>query len=178
MAKRKFQLTTTQDNELKAAYSQCQDGLTKIRYQAVRLYGTGYAVPEIENITGCSRPSLLAWCRTYRQAGVSGLVDKRCGGNRAKLELVQLEQLQDQLQSYTPRQMFGKSASTNEGQFWMVPDLIKLVKEKYGVVYQSMTSYRNLFDRCDFSCQRPGATYRSRKEFQVLDFEQDLEKKL
>jgi len=69
-------------------------------------------VPEIEDITGCSRPSLLAWCRTYRQEGVSGLVDKRCGGNRAKLEPVQLEQLQDQLQSYTPRQMFGKSAST------------------------------------------------------------------
>lgn len=178
MAKRKFQLTALQENELKAAYSQCQDGLTKIRYQAVRLYGTGYTVAEIEDITGCSRPSLLAWCRTYRQGGVSGLVDKRCGGNRAKLEPVQLEQLQDQLQSYTPRQMFGQSASTNDGQFWTVPDLIKLVKAKYGVVYQSMTSYRSLFDRCDFSCQRPGTAYRSRKEFQVLEFEQDLEKKL
>ena len=39
MAKRKFKLSKEQDQELKAAYHQCQDGQIKIRYQAVRLYG-------------------------------------------------------------------------------------------------------------------------------------------
>ena len=85
MAKRKFKLSKEQDQALKAAYHQCQHGQTKIRYQAVRLYGNGYAVAEIEDITGCSRPSLMEWCRVYRQAGVVGLVDKRQGGNRAKM---------------------------------------------------------------------------------------------
>ena len=177
MAKRKFTLTPEQDNELKAAYSQCRNSLTKTRYQAIRLYGTGYQVEEIENISGCSRPSLMEWCRAYRQLGVAGLVDKRRGGNRAFLTPGELEQMQYQLETYTPHQLFGAECY-GDGQFWTVPDLVKLVKEKYGVVYQSMTSYRSLFDRCDFSCQRPGTAYRSRKEFQALDFEQDLEKKL
>jgi transposase len=176
MAKRKFQLSPMQEKELKAAYSQCQDGLTKIRYQAVRLYGMGYEVREIEAITGCSRPSLMEWCRTYQRFGVAGLVDQRRGGNRAKLNPIQLEQLQDQMESYSPRQLFGVNGYVSDGQFWTVPDLAKLVKEKYGITYQSQTSYRTLFERCGFSRQQPGAHYRSRNELKVLEFEQQLEK--
>lgn len=176
MAKRKFQLTVVQEKELKAAYSQCRDGQTKIRYQAVRLYGNGYPVKEIEAITGCSRPSLMEWCRAYQRYGVAGLVDQRRGGNRAKLRPIQLEQLQDQLQTYTPRQIFGADGSLGDGQFWTVPDLAKLVQEKYGITYQSKTSYRSLFDRCEFSRQRPGVHYRSRQEMKLLEFEQQLEK--
>ena len=63
-----------------------------------------------------------------------------------------------------------------DGQFWTVPDLAKLVKEKYGITYQSQTSYRTLFERCGFSRQQPGAHYRSRNELKVLEFEQQLEK--
>jgi transposase len=177
MAKRQFKLTSAQEKELKAAYSQCRDGLTKIRYQAVRLYGTGYPVAEIENITGCSRPSLMEWCRAYRQFGVAGLVDKRRGGNRAKLTPSQLEQLQRQLQTYTPSQILGAADCYGDGQFWTVPDLAELVARQYGVTYRSATSYRTLFDRCGFSCQKPGTHYRSRNERKVLEFEQLLEKK-
>ena len=53
------------------------------------------------------RPSLMEWCRTYQGFGVVGLVDQRRGGNRAKLNPIQLEQLQDQMESYSPRQLFG-----------------------------------------------------------------------
>lgn len=176
MAKRKFKLNNEQEKELKAAYHQCQDGATKIRYQAVRLYGSGYRVQEIEQITGCSRPSLMEWCRAYRQGGVEALVDQRTGGNRAKLKFSELEQVQQQLESYSPRQLFGPETATREGQFWTVPDLAKLVKRQYGISYQSPSSYRNLFERCGFSCQRPEAHYRSRNELKVLAFEQQLEK--
>jgi transposase len=178
MAKRQFKLTEVQEKELKWAYSQCQDAQTKIRYQAVRLYGQGYAVKEIQEITGCSRPSLMEWCRAYGQAGAVGLVDKRTGGNHAKLSPVEIEQIQAQLESYTPGQLFGSKGCYGDGQFWTVPDLAKLVERTYGVIYQSATSYRNLFDRCDFSCQRPEVHYRSRNEREVLEFEQQLEKKL
>jgi transposase len=176
MAKRQFQLSEAQDHELKRAYSQCREGPTKTRYQAVRLYGIGYAVSTIEAITGCSRPSLMAWCRAYRAGGVAALVDKRQGGNRAKLAARQLEQLQAQLQQYTPRQLLGADESGGDGQFWTVPDLAKWLQREYGVCYQSRTSYRNVLARCDFTCQRPGVQYRSRNELQVLEFEQQLEK--
>jgi transposase len=175
MAKRKFTLTPEQDNELKAAYSQCRNSLTKIRYQAVRLYGTGYQVEEIENISGCSRPSLMEWCRAYRRLGVAGLVDKRRGGNRAFLTPSELEQVQHQLETYTPHQLFGTECY-GDGQFWTVPDLAKLLERDYEIKYKSATSYRRVFDCCDFSCQRPGLHYRSRKELSVLEFEQQLEK--
>ncbi len=178
MAKRKFKLTHEQVNELKAAYQRCRDGQTKIRYQAVRLYGTGYPVTDIEEITGCSRSSLMEWCRAYRQYGVAGLVDQRQGGNRAKLSPLELEQLQQCLESYSPGQLFGAENCYGDGQFWTVPDLARYVKQQYGVIYQSQTSYRTLFDRCQFSWQRPGSHYRSRNELAVLDFEQQLEKKL
>jgi transposase len=178
MAKRKFNLTEEQVKEIKAAYHQCQDGQTKIRYQAVRLYGTGYGVAEIEAITGCCRPSLMEWRRAYRDFGVSGLVDKRQGGNRAKLTRLEIEQLQERLESYTPSQLFGPTNCYGDGQFWGVPDLAKLVKREYGVSYHRATSYRSLFDRCHFSCQRPASQYRSRNEVAVLEFEQQLEKKL
>jgi len=176
MAKRKFKLTEVEVNELKGAYQQGRDGQTKIRYQAVRLYGTGQKVSDIEEISGCSRVSLMEWCRTYRQYGVAGLVDQRRGGNRAKLSGIELEQLQQHLEGYTPGQLLGAANCYGDGQFWTVPDLAKLVERDYKVKYKSDTSYRNVFKRCNFSCQRPGSQYWSRQELAVLEFEQQLEK--
>ena len=85
MAKRKFKLTKAEQKELLQAYRHCKDAATRTRYQAVRLYGEGYAEAEIEQITGCSRTSLMEWCRAYREDPSQGLVDKRVGGTRAKL---------------------------------------------------------------------------------------------
>lgn len=177
MNKRKFKLTQAEVNELKGAYQHCQAGQTKIRYQAVRLYGTGYKVKEIEEISGCSRPSLMEWCRAYRQYGIAGLVDQRQGGNRAKLKAVEIEQLQQRLEDYSPAQLLGQANCYGNGQFWNVPDLAKLIKRDYQIEFKSDTSYRNLFKRCNFSCQRPGSQYWNRKELAVLEFEQQLEKK-
>lgn len=124
MANRKFNLSTTEINELKAAYQQCQNGPTKIRYQAVRLYGTGYPVAEIEEICGCRRPSLMEWCRAYRQYGVAGLVDQRRGGNRAKLTPIEIEHIKQRLEMYSPRSCGGQPTATvqaNSGQFRIWP---------------------------------------------------------
>ena len=63
MAKRKFQLTEVERKELQKAYQASKDAGTRTRCQAVRLYGDGYAEQEIEQITGCSRTSLMEWCR-------------------------------------------------------------------------------------------------------------------
>ncbi len=59
MAKRKFILTKAEQKELLQAYRRCKDAATRTRYQAVRLYGEGYPEAEIEQITGCSRTSLM-----------------------------------------------------------------------------------------------------------------------
>jgi transposase len=84
MAKRKFTLNEKERQQLKQAYEPSKDVGAGTRYQAVRLYGEGYSVTEIEEITGCRRSSLMEWCREYQKSDVQGLVDKRVGGNSAK----------------------------------------------------------------------------------------------
>jgi len=176
MARKRFTLTEDEDKALKSAYSVCQDGQTKTRYQAVRLYGNGYAVTEIEKITGCSRASLMEWWRAYRHMGIAGLLDKRRGGNRARLTAAQIEEVQRDLHRYTPSQLFSAEQCQGDGSFWTVADLAHHLAAAYGVRYQSQTSYRTLLARCGFSLQRPGGPYYSHNESQVMAFEEQLEK--
>lgn len=176
MAKRKFKLTPEQEHELLSAYNLCKEGQTKIRYQAVRLYGQGYRVKEIQNITNCSRTSLMEWVRAYGKDGVAGIVDKRAGGNSAKLSHLQIEDLNVRLHSYTPGQLLGKKAATSEGQFWSMADLDQVVQGLYGVKYRSHVSLLRLFHECGFSYHRTERIYKSRRESQVMEFEEQVEK--
>jgi transposase len=176
MRQRAFQLSETQACELQGAYHNCPDAQMRTRYQAVRLYGQGYATREVEAICGCSRSSLMEWCRSYREAGVTGLVDQRVGGNRALLTPHQLERLQYLLDSYTPQQLFGSDGCAASGQFWTVGDLAHLVRREFDISYKSETSLRELLATCGFSYQRPAKQYKSRSALKVAEFEEQLEK--
>ena len=176
MAKREFTLTKTEQKALLQAYRTCKDAVTRTRYQAVRLYGEGYPEKEIEQIIGCSRSSLMEWCRAYRADHSQGLVDKRVGGNRANLNQLQIEELQQMLHQYTPKERFGSKASTVNGQYWSVEDLAQVVREQYGVEYKSRASYINLLSLCGFSYQKTEKVFKSRSTAKVADFEEQLEK--
>jgi transposase len=176
MAKRKFKLTEAERKDLLKAYQASKDAGTRTRYQAVRLYGEGYAEKEIERISGCSRTSLMEWCRAYRADHSQGLVDHRTGGNSARLSKMQIEELQQKLHQYTPKELFGTNASTADGQFWTVEDLIHAVREQYGVEYKSHTSYTSLLGLCGFSYQKTEKVFKSRSQSKVADFEEQLEK--
>jgi transposase len=177
MARKRFQLTEEQVKELKRAYASCKDGPTRTRYQAVRLYGSGYPTEEVMSITGCAWSTLMEWYRTYRRDGVTGLIDKRVGGNRAQLTEQQITELKDRLRTYTPASLFGPEAATADGQFWTVEDLYRAVRRWYSVCYRSRGSYHRLFDRCDFSYQRPAKVYKSRSDAKIAAFEEQFEKK-
>ena len=176
MAKRKFILSNEERKELLQAYRSCKEAATRTRYQAVRLYGEGYPEEEIEKITGCSRTSLMEWCRAYREDHSQGLIDKRIGGNRAKLGKLEIEELQHTLHQYTPQERLGANASSVDGQHWSVEDLAHLVRERYGVEYQSRTSYTHLLWLCGFSYQKTEKVFKSRSEMKVAEFEEQLEK--
>jgi len=178
MAKRRFKLTEKQEKELNYCYSSSKEALLRTRCQAVRLYGEGYEVQQILNISGCSRTSLMEWVQKYQQAGVEGLQDHRLGGNSAKLSPEQQLELEERLRSYTPGQLFGPECHSPDGQFWTVADLQQLLQGWYGISYKSRSSYHNLFERCGFSYQRSSKLYNSRSEHKVADFMAILEKKL
>jgi transposase len=177
MAKRKFILQASQEQELLMAFQQSKHGPTRSRYQAVRLYGKGYEVCEILDITGCSRSSLMEWCHRFLAQGAEGLQDQRRGGNRAKLSPVQLRDLSERLHQYTPAQVLGPHASSPSGLFWTVEDLQRVLEAWYEVSYSGRPSYTTLLARCGFSYQRPAKVYKSRQEHKVMDFEEQLEKK-
>src|SRR5215216_194881 len=177
MAKRKFQLNEKAINELHGAYYNSAQGAERTRFQAVRLYGEGYSVPEIERICDCTPSSLMVWCCSYRQQGIAGLLDQRKGGNHAKLSAVQIELIRELLHTYTPAQLFAREACVGDGETWTVPALARLVEQRCGVVYQSDNSYRSLLRKCGFTRQRPGSFYKSRSAQAVMDFEEALEKK-
>jgi transposase len=127
-------------------------------------------------MTGCSYSSLMVWCRVYRDGGVEALVDKRVGGNRAKLTPAEIEDLSRWLRLYTPGDLFGPTAATVDGQFWTLPDLKRAVQQWYSVSYQSNSSYYRLLDLCGFSYQRPMKAYKARSAIKIAEFAEQLEK--
>ena len=148
MAKRRYYLTKREVNDIHAYMDERDDPARNVRLRAVLMYGTGSPVEEILEQVGCSRSSLLSWCRAYRFRGLSGLEDQRRGGNNARLTDGQIADLTRRLQIYSPRSIFGQKASTSDGQQWMVEDLFKAIKLWYGVVYQSRSSYYKILEMC------------------------------
>ncbi len=90
----------------------------------------------------------------------------------------QIADLRERLHQHTPQALFGSQAATPDGQFWTVEDLQRAVEHWYGVSYQSRTSCLTLFARCGFIYQRPAWVFKSRREADVMAFEEEVEKNL
>lgn len=177
MAKRQFQLTTEQRQELVRAYEKCADGPTRTRLQAVRLYGSGRSVEDIQEITGTPRRSLLRWCGRYQREGIDGLLDRREGNHRNFLTIEQVDGVKRKLHQYRPVDVLGpEDIATANGLHWTVPDLKQALQQWHGVVYKQKKSYHDLFKQCGFSYQRTARVFRSRSQEKVADFEEQLEK--
>src|SRR5712691_3907231 len=97
MATGRFEITKQDEKGLERAYRECQDGPTRTRYQAIRLYSQGYTVANICHITGCHRTSLMEWWRKYREGGLEGLEDHRGGPVRSKLRAEQVKEVAEKL---------------------------------------------------------------------------------
>lgn len=178
MKPRSLCLTEAEAHELQTAYQHCQDARAKTRYQAVRLYGTGYTTALIRDICGCTPRTLSNWVRAYQQRGLTALLNHCQGGNRARLTPEQIEAVQNKLHGYTPAALLGSDHCVGGGQFWTVPDVARLLERDFGVVYQSKTSYRTLMQTCELSFQRPAKQYKSHSQSKLMDFEERLEKKI
>lgn len=178
MAKRKFQLSEPQRDELFTAYLNCADGETRSRFQAVRLYGTNYAVPSILEITGCRTRTLLEWVRAYQQVGREGLREHRVGGNSAKLTPDQRREVEARLHEFTPHQILGTATHSASGQFWTVADLEVALRRWYGVQYHSCNSYYNLLHGCGFSYQRTEKVFKSQRPAEIAAYQELVEKNL
>lgn len=154
MVTRSFALVPEEISTLEQILETCTDDPSCSRLQAVIWYGTGLPTAEIMSRLGCSRSSLLSWCQAYRISGVTGLLDRRLGGNNCRLTPAQIADLQERLWTLTPREVFSRKTATPDGLEWTVHDLYRAVRMWYGVVYRSRISYYNLFARLGFKSPR------------------------
>lgn len=178
MAQRQFELTETERAELRVAYDSAQETRYQQRVQAVRLYGEGWAVQDIREISGCSERSLMRWCERYRAQGVAGLVSGWRGGNNARLSEEQRAEAVVKVQQYRPDHLLPGEIRVSRGEFWTVSDRRIGLQRWYGVRWRSDNSYRTLLAEAGLSLQRTENTYRSRPNDQTIaDFEAQLEKK-
>ena len=178
MAKRQFELSEQQVNELRQAEQQTRDVRELKRLQAVRLYGSGVSQKDIQNLVGCAERSVRQWSQEYNEHGIDGLKSRWQGDNALKLSRAQRGELKQRLNDYRPDQVLPAEMRVSRGQFWTISDLHMAVQQWYGVSYRSQESYRLLLVECGFSFQQAEAVYRSRADEQTIaDFEAELEKK-
>jgi len=148
MAKRKFQLTSADIEEIAQVLKECKGKTAQYRrLNAVRLYGSGISITDVQERYGCSRSTLLSWCKDFRILGAESLVDMRQGGNNTRLTPEQVSDLLWRLRSITPRMVFGKGSASPDGECWTAKDLCRVVRQWYGVVYQSRNSYYRLLQK-------------------------------
>jgi transposase len=180
MPKRTFHLNEEEKNAFRQREAVSRDTSELKRLQVVRLYGSGSAVADIIEVTGCAESSLRRWVHQYGDHGLSGLrtdYSSRSQNSR-KLSEAQCADLQQRLQHYRPDQVLSLEVRIEQGQFWTVSDLAMVIEQWYGVVYTDRGSYRNLLHGCGFSYQKTERVYKSRpSEAEVAQFEAELEKK-
>jgi transposase len=141
--------------------------------QAVRLFGTGVPVSQIAEVTGLSERTIQRMAARFRAEGVTGLRERRIGGNRAQLTQAQRVEIADKLRRYRPVDLHF-----SQRESWTVSNLAVAVEQWYGVRYKAEESYHNLLHTCGFSYQRSTQVYRHKPSAEALAaFEAELEKK-
>ena len=120
-----------------------------IRVQAVLLKKKVYLLKKIIDITGKSLVAIQGWITDYNKRGVDGLLThKRAVAPCAKLANKEKDHVKQIITNHKPREL-GYT-----GDFWSVPIVKQLVKDEYGVIYETAKAYRDLLHYCGFSYQK------------------------
>ncbi len=116
--------------------------------------------------------TLDGWQTQFKRLGVKGIANKGYPGNHYKLTKRQKEEIKKTLTEKTPKEL-----SLSEKRFWTVKLLKKLIKEQFGVVYESEATYRKLFYSFGYSCHKPGKHNRNQRPAEVERFRVRVKKR-
>jgi transposase len=153
-----------------------KDNLSKqeyIRVNAVLLKKKKYTLKQIEDITGKAEVTVQNWITAYNKYGIDGLrTKKREVAPCAKLTNKEKDEIKQAIIGHKP------SEKGYAGDFWSVPALKRLVKDKYDVEYKSANAYRDLLHYCGFSYQKAEYVDRRKDNASQGHFRKRFEKKL
>jgi transposase len=143
------------------------------RIHAVLLKKKGYALKQIVDITEKSEDAIQGWITSYHQRGLEGLKTKpRQTSAAAKLTKEQKTNVKKLVAGHKPAE-YGYS-----DDFWSVPMMRKLVKDRYGVEFATVRSYQKLLRFCGFSYQKAEYIDHRKDETAPEEFKVRLRKRL
>lgn len=144
-----------------------------IRIHAVLLKKKGYALKQIVDITEHPLVTIQTWITLYHQRGVAGLKTKqRETSAAAKLTKEQKQRIKELMTGHKPTE-YGYS-----DDFWSVPLMRKLVKDRYKIEFETVRSYQRLFKSCGFSYQKAEHIDHRKDETEPRTFKVRLRKRL
>lgn len=168
-----MRLTETEIAALKQAENETKRPNELRWMQGVRLFGSGMALEQVMEVTGLSERTIQRQAARFREKGVSGLRQRRKGGNNALLTAQQRTEVAEKLHQYRPVDL-----KVSRREYWTVSDLAVVVEQWYGVVYKALDGYYDLLHASGLTLQRPAKVYRHKPSAAALDeFETQLEKK-
>lgn len=118
-----------------------------------------------------SLKSLDTWQRNFKKLGIVGLQTKPQKGNHHLLTRKQKQKIKEIITAHTPEEV------RQEGKFWNVPRLAKLIKKEFGVTYRSTVAYQKLFAFCGFTFHKPVKVNKKQNSHLRKRFEDVLKKR-
>jgi transposase len=116
--------------------------------------------------------TLDGWQTNFKRLGVKGIANKGYPGNHYKLTKAQKEAIKKTITKKTPKEL-----SLSDKRFWTVRLLKQLIKQEFGLVYQSEATYRKLYYSFGFSCHKPGKHNRNQRPKEVERFRMAVKKR-
>jgi transposase len=127
---------------------------------------------EVAEIFEMHVDSLDSWQTNFKRSGIKGIANKGYPGNHYKLTKQQKEAIKKTITEKTPKEL-----NLSDKRFWTVKLLKKLIKEQFGIVYESEATYRKLYYSFGFSCHKPGKHNRNQKSEAVKQFKIAVKKR-
>lgn len=126
---------------------------------------------EVAGFLDISLKSLDTWQMNFKRSGIAGLQTKPQKGNNHLLDRKRKQKIKEIITTRTPEE------EGQEGKFWNVPKLAKLVKKEFGVAYRSTVAYQKLFAFCGFTFHKPVKVNKKQSSHMRKRFEDVLKKR-
>lgn len=93
---------------------------------------------DIAQILDINPATITEWKKQFLTKGLKGICLKPYPGNHYKLTRVQKEKIKWLITKHTPREL-----NCADKRFWTTKSLKILVKERFGIIYESPYTYRS-----------------------------------
>lgn len=144
----------------------------KERAKALLALQRGKKRKDVAGVLDVNPATISAWKKQFGREGVMGIGTKPYPGNHRKLTREQKEEIKKLITEKTPKEL-----GYSDKRFWTTKALRTLVKDQFGVLYDSPYTYQRLFAYCGFTCHKPGRHNRNQNQHLVERFRVRVKKR-